>query len=280
MSALPQIRIVLRPRSVDEVYDLALGYLALHWRDFRSLLAVCVLVPSLVAWLTTTALEPELGSEGARAAGFIALAIFARSLEGLMTVAGGRHLFMSPTSALAGLGSALKALPGRALVTLVIWGPSVLGLTYPGEWEDFGIGWVSMVGLGYFFTSLRPLHRSEVRTLERGSWKDTSRRLKELDRGRAGRNLGFRLLAAGGRTLCIMMGMSVAATVFDLLLQLKNIDSLVLTGAALAYSAAAPLVALARLFDYIDARARTDGWDIQVRFATLVARAEAEGEMQ
>jgi hypothetical protein len=36
---------------------------------------------------------------------------------------------------------------------------------------------------------------------------------------------------------------------------------------------ASPFLALARLFDYVDARTRLDGWDIQVRFKAISSRA-------
>ena len=39
---------------------------------------------------------------------------------------------------------------------------------------------------------------------------------------------------------------------------------------------AAPFVALARLFDYVDARTRLEGWDIQVRFKAIATRAKEE----
>ena len=38
---------------------------------------------------------------------------------------------------------------------------------------------------------------------------------------------------------------------------------------------AAPMVALARTFDYVDARTVQEGWDIQVRFNAIAERARA-----
>ena len=42
------------------------------------------------------------------------------------------------------------------------------------------------------------------------------------------------------------------------------------------YVAVAPYIALAKLFDYVDARTRREGWDIQVRFKAIAAKARDE----
>ena len=46
--------------------------------------------------------------------------------------------------------------------------------------------------------------------------------------------------------------------------------------ALVGWWAVQPLLQTARFFVYLDIRTRTEGWDIQTRFAAIAARAEAE----
>ena len=50
--------------------------------------------------------------------------------------------------------------------------------------------------------------------------------------------------------------------------------------ALLGWWATLPLLQTARFFVYLDVRTRTEGWDIQTRFAAIAARAEAEQKEQ
>ena len=43
----------------------------------------------------------------------------------------------------------------------------------------------------------------------------------------------------------------------------------------IGYLSVAPVIALARLLDYVDTRTRLEGWDIQVRFKAAAARSAA-----
>ncbi len=65
--------------------------------------------------------------------------------------------------------------------------------------------------------------------------------------------------------------------VFELLLQFE-LDHPLLSELSIwvGWIAAGPYVATVRLFDYIDARTRREGWDIQVRFSAIAQRSERE----
>jgi hypothetical protein len=47
--------------------------------------------------------------------------------------------------------------------------------------------------------------------------------------------------------------------------------------ALLGWWASLPILATARFFVYLDIRTRTEGWDIQTRFAAIATRAAAAG---
>jgi hypothetical protein len=68
--------------------------------------------------------------------------------------------------------------------------------------------------------------------------------------------------------------------VLGFMLQFGDVaEALGMWPAFVGYLLVAPYVAIARMFDYVDARTRREGWDIQVRFNAIAHNArEAEAK--
>lgn len=278
-------RVVLRPRSLDEVFDLALAYLRAHFRDLRILLLLAVAVPpgvSAIVALLFHLLSAELHQA-------IALFIFtlgttSTALEKAATLSIGRHLFETPVEVREVLLRLLREAP-RWIAEGVLGFLPVL----PFLLSDLDLE--TMVGLSTLLFLLRgvavlseaqKIHLSEVRLLERLSGRRARQRALDLSLERHTRNLAFAAQRVALRGLFIGAGIGAAETLTSFVLQIEGATMLsVVAGAALGYAASGPYVAVARLFDYVDARTRGEGWDIQVRFQRIAQRARAlAGEPQ
>jgi hypothetical protein len=106
--------------------------------------------------------------------------------------------------------------------------------------------------------------------------------------GRAQRIANAHFGAAVGTMVLLLMAMAGASMLADIagrevlqsVLEVKPPPSMFREGgswlALLGWWAMLPLLSTARFFVYLDIRTRTEGWDIQTRFASIAARADAE----
>ncbi|MEO1229587.1 MAG: hypothetical protein AAFZ18_11825 [Myxococcota bacterium] len=270
-------RIVLRPRTLDEVFDLALAYGREHFGELRGVIAFSVFVPLLVAGATVGGWWASGGSpESTMVLGAFVLVLGSAWAERVVTVFVGRHLFETRVTlreAIRGARRALPLLPGTALR----WSPLLPFLLIDAGAHDAAgallllLIFAAMVNATFH---ARSFFEGEVRLLERLSGGAARRRAHDLAVDRHGRNLIFMVPALVFRTLFVISALGASHTVFSFVLQFEGVNE-VAAGpvAALGYVLSGPFIALARLFDYVDARTRGEGWDIQVRFQEIAHRS-------
>ncbi len=255
--------IVLRPRSLAEILDLACRLscglaLGLYLR-----LAAVVLLPCLVACL---ALRYAAGWSWP-VVWIVAVGLGAIT-QGAFTVAVGRLLFSEALTTRGvlrlfsrRLGTYLAALAlSRALLALAAL-PFFLGL--PFVWP-------------------RVLVVHEASLLEGAGPSDAISRAGRFIAGR-----GTSALAALVAFVVVQAGLTAAAEILgqglvDELLQLGTPFGSVVADGGSAFALAGfflsvPYLATARFLYYLDSRTRSDGWDVQVRFMAIAAQASAQG---
>lgn len=258
-------RIVLRPRSLDETFDLALAYLRVFGRDLRRPIVVATLVsalPALAAWLLFGLTEAEAVAVALVTSGFA---------ERSVTAFAGRHLFGNPASVKSAWGITSR----RPLFSLLGVGLAavpalmVLASDFDDAWLGFGI----MLGVFWPFLLASHSHLSEVAYLEHLPLGRAMQRARALVAFRFGRALALLLAGLVMRGLFVFGTYSAAFTLFAFVLQFKGVaDTLGPAFLVLGYALSGPYMALVRFFDYIDARTRREGWDIQVRFNAIAHR--------
>lgn len=264
-------RVVLRPRSLDETLDLAITYLRLSAKDFGKLIAVVAGVASAILIGVGIAFDLTVWQR-------LAVAMWLSPfVEQIVTVYGGRHLFQSEPRIRPAIATIMKRFP-RVLFTSAIltlpWTPMLM--TNLDEPVTIGIG--ATIGCLWPFLVASQAYRSEVSLLEQLSVKRAGQRTKTLIAFRYARALGMIVASAVVRlSVAIAVEMTVAF-VLGMVLQFGNVsDAIGWWPAAVGYLLAGPYLAIARMFDYVDARTRREGWDIQVRF-NAIAQAAREAE--
>lgn len=249
-------RVVLRPRTQSEIFDLAFRFCAALALPLYLRLAALVLLPCLLVcghvhmrsdgeWPTTWTLALGLGA-------------FAQSV---FTVAASRLLFEPRPRLLGVLLTALRRLPalfGALLLhaLLLVAGTFVL--------------------IGSFFVWVWHTYLYEAVLLEQKGPVGALRRASALIKHKFGAAL---VTCMGGATVVALGVVSaelLLGSVVNWVLQLgKPFGTLWHDGgspyALIGYFAALPLVATARFLSYIDGRTRQDGWDIQLRFMSIAA---------
>lgn len=270
MSTSFQARIVLRPRSLDETFDLAIRYLRSTMRDFVKLY---ILFTALItAAIVAPAWYFELSNETQMALVVVAVPFYER----VVTVFAGRHLFDNPTSIRAAIGAVLKRSVFLAFHALFAVAPVLMVLLSDeeGTLAAFGI----MLGIAWgLFVLPSHLHLTEVILLEQLPAGRAMKRARILLASSFGRALGGLVFTTVVRLCVVAMVYFGLNFLVGFVLQFESASEH-LGGyfGVLGYVLAAPYVAIARLFDYVDARTRREGWDIQVRFNAIAQRYARE----
>lgn len=253
---LRDARIVLRPRGVGDMLDLALrACLTVQRRLFLQLTAL-TLVPLALAltaahrwlhvrWLTL----------------YLVATVVAATLSGLYTIGAGQLLFSEAVP----LGEVFRRWRRRlgALVGMLL------------VWR----GLVMLPILTYLLAMQRPFVY-EATLLEGASVGRANRRAGQLAARRPGHIFGLGLLLALTPLLVALYGQLLVTSTLHYVFMLsvpaawsQGDTPFFMLGALFAM----PYVACARLIGYIDARTRIEGWDVQLRFtAVLQAAADAE----
>jgi hypothetical protein len=255
-------RIVLRPRSLSEVLDLAVPF-CLAIRRPLARLALVVLGPIAAAaaflrlWQGWTWLQVWLALWGLM---FLA--------EGVFTVAVGEALFRDPAELRARLvlGRFLRRLP-TYLVTAIA--------------HDIILAAASLLVFLLFFEAPREVFIFESVLLENASLGKAFGRSRALGRDRSffclGLWLAAVLLPALGAIVADLVGNVMVGFVLQMGEPLGDLwshggSAFAVLGALLA----TPVAVAARFLGYVDARTRKEGWDIQLRFMAWIERDEAE----
>lgn len=266
-----EARVTLRPRSLDETFDLALAYLRVHIRDLRG----PILVATLAAWLPVVIGFLVLGLSDTEV---IALGLVLTGLaERSITVYAGRHLFGNPTS-IRGAWAATGRRLAFGLATNLFAICPILALVL-SDYDETWIVIVTMLGFVWPFMIASHVHLAEVHHLEQLPLGRAAQRARALIAYRFGRAVGLLTMGALVRALFVLAMSSGAAFLFSFVLQFKGVSGIAgpLFG-MLGYTLSGPFVALARFFDYIDARTRREGWDIQIRFNAIAQKERQAAE--
>ena len=256
-------RVVLRPRRLSDVLDLALP---LCLANVRPLVALAAGALGPIA-----ALAAALRLRGHCGWPWVWAAVLELSFltEGLFAVAFGELLFKQPADVrpaavartFAGMLPAyVLAFVGRQLLLLV----SAILIFVP------------------FLQGSATLFAADALLLERSSRRTAFERSRALAHNRSGFCLGLWLatlaLPVLGALVADQLGNAVVGFVFQL--GKPTGDLLTQGGSGFAVAGAllaAPVAAAARFLGYIDLRTRKEGWDIQLRFLALAASAPADG---
>lgn len=285
MSAMSfRARVILRPRALDEVFDLALAYARTFFPALTPMLVATTLVPLALGAsvlgirMVASAFEILEASEASDFAVPFLLTVLVSSLsERVVTVYVGRHLFEAKASLREATRLGVQAGLPLLFGVMLRWSP-ILPLLFASDDFEVVIGWMfllSLVTMVSCFMVYRRFHEGEVRLLERLTGRPARRRAEDLSMDRGGRNLSFHLQAALLRLLFIASAVGATQAIFAFVLQFEGVFNLLALPAAIAgYALSGPFIGLARLFDYVDARTRGEGWDIQVRFQEIAHAAD------
>jgi hypothetical protein len=264
---LDEARVVLRPRSLAEILDLALRFASDPAATIYAKLAALTLLP---AWVLSLAAHWGLGwSWGA--VWLLALALVT-PLQGVFTVAIGRMMFAEDVRLRDVLGQYLRRLPaylGALLLTRVMI--AILSLAF-------------FLVVPPFWMWGRCAYVHEACLLEQAAPVDAISRAARMISRNVVSVIGLLLLmtlASAG--FVFVAEVLIIEGLFDFVLQLgRPVGSLLDDGGSLAallgVFLAVPYWSTVRFLSYIDLRTRRDGWDVQLRFMAIQARATAEAE--
>lgn len=248
---LRDARVVLRERRLLDVLDLAIRFIVAHALPYAALTAI-VLVPCGVLSLVIAV------HSGWGLGWTVALALAAIA-EIPFTVLGSRLVFAADVPLEEVLMRSLKKAPRVVLVRLLQALAALAGLMVmflPGVWIL-----VSTLFLG------------EIVILEDATTGSAFSRAQRMLGGRFGDALMVALLLSGLHLGAVWLGDRAIATLLTDLFQITPPPKLDEPGGGVlglcAFFLFVPYVATARLFAYLDLRTRTEGWDVQVRFAAL-----------
>lgn len=261
-------RITLRPRSTDETFDLALAYLRRYAGDFLGpvlFVSGAVMAPVVTLFFLGVGWGPAA-----------CVAIFMLGLaERVVVVYAGRHLFANPASVWGSVRQVIRRAPASITSTFSSNLP-VLLLLY-GELHTGELAFAVILATFWPLAVASRLYVREVLHLEELPLHQANKRARALTTYRFGRALILLGVGALVRGLFILAVHSGILFVLGFMLQFAHVAETIGYVAALSGLAlSGPYIALVRLFDYIDARTRREGWDIQVRFNAIAERARAE----
>jgi hypothetical protein len=259
---LANAMVVLRPRTLSEVLDLACRFCFSIGLRLYLKLSAWVLLPCLVGCLLLRHLL-----EWSWLSVWIVAIGWATVVQGVFTAAAGRLLFAESAGVrqvLGGFRSRFFPYLGSLVLSRLLLGASCLPifLLLPSAWT-------------------RMIFLHEASLLEGAKAYDALQRSTRFVRGRgmpAFLVLLTLLLSQGAAVLAVEL---LGGALLDDVLQLgKPFGSLFEEGgspmALLGFLLSIPYIATARFLSYIDSRTRNDGWDIQLRFMAIAAKEASE----
>jgi hypothetical protein len=253
---LREVRVVLRERRLLDVLDLAIRFLVAHALPYATLSAI-VLVPSGVLTLV-------VAINSGWVLGWMTGIAMATLAEIPFTILGSRLVFMEDAPLESVLAASVRKAP-RLLFAKLAQAIAILAgasaFLIPGAW----------IAATSFFLA-------EVILLEESTVGAAFSRAQRLVAGRFGDALMAMLLIDGLHAVAVWVGDRAFSSLLNDLLQITPPPPLGEPGGGVlglvAFFLVVPFAATARLFAYLDLRTRTEGWDVQVRFAALATRRE------
>lgn len=272
---LDRAAIVLRPRNVSEIVDLAFRLTFSLALPLYAKLAAIVLLPILAGALVL--------HHYAKVEWYWVwlLTVAATNLaQGVYTVAAGRLLFAEDLRVREVLGAYFKRLPSYFFALLIsrsvltVLGSSVLLLLA----QQYGAGagtFLFIFGLPFAWVALFFVHEASL--LEGAGPIQAWQRAARFIKGRGGPAFALLMLLLCGQLGAVIVGELLGQALIDDLLQLGKPfgslwDDYGSPFAILGLCLSVPFVSTARFLHYIDTRTRADGWDIQVRFLAITAK--------
>lgn len=268
-------KIVLRPRSLDETFDLSFAYLRTYLRDFRALFALQLALGLGLALLLRHGLQAEWAMV------WVAVLVLAPLTEKAVLVFGGDHLFGNAPRLRVAIARVARR-GGPVLLGSLLAPLPLLPLLLRGFDDEAAIGFAVMVSMFWPFLLAWLIYFSSAYLLEHLDLGAALRRSSRLVSFRFGRALTFVVVGFHVRIMFLVATESLVRFLVSFVLQLgEPMDQLLTHGgsyaAVVAYLMASPMIALARMFDYVDTRTRLEGWDLQVRFKALVTDGRPRG---
>jgi hypothetical protein len=242
-------RITLRERPLTDTLDLALWFVTRHGAAYAKLAAWVLLPFGALTW-ASLAWDWWGGAIVALALGTIA--------DGAFTVLAGRLVF-TPSIA---VGAVLRAW-ARLIPKLLFTNALRVALLAAG-------GLFFLVPALWLLVATMFLH--EVVALESLGIGAAATRMTRLSSGRFGDAFLASFVLDTLRIVVVASGMVAGYMVVGDVLEVHLVEDTLVPFALVAYGASIPYFATARLFVYLNFRTRSEGWDIQTRFAELDAR--------
>jgi len=256
---LQEARIVLRPRAPAEVWDLALLWcVRVGGRTILRFMVRRLWPVAVVLYLLHAVLELH------PAWVWLLAVTIAPVLQGPFTILAGTQMFApdaSPNETLARFRGHLGAFIGALLL---------LGLA-----ALFG----SLLVVGLPIVMVAYAFVPEAVLLEQMKPLAALARAHRIAGAMVGRLIGFTALRLLFTLYFVFAAESLGQFLFVFTLQFGSvcgslIEDKVSLFALLGFFASIPLTATARFLEYVDARTRLDGWDLQVRFMALMTPTE------
>jgi hypothetical protein len=253
---LSRARVVLRQRSMLDVLDLSLRFVVAHASSYAKITASLVVPAALVSF--------ELASNLGWVWGWIGTVLLALLVQAPFTVLASRLVFDDEVSVRDVLLASLRALPRLFALRVVQLTVMIFGLVFfvvPGLWMGILLMFVAEAAI---------LERATVRTA-------ISRSLRIVG-GQSGQAGSAALALLLLHTAAIFLGDDVGRFVVGGLFQFREPQAIWTVGgsplALIGFWLFLPYSATARFFVYLDLRTRSEGWDIQTRFAAIALRAQ------
>jgi hypothetical protein len=255
---LSRSRVVLRQRSALDVLDLALRFLIVHAGSYGRVVAVTLVPAALLSW--------GLAESAGWLWGWVGTVFLARLVQGPFTVLASRLVFEPEVRIRDVLGASARAVPRLLVIRITEFVLVTAGLFFfflPGLW----------IGVSLLFVV-------EVLVLERAGLAAAISRSFRITKGQSG-HIAAALALFVLHVAATFLGDDVGRFTLGTLLQFHEPPALWNEGgsplALVGFWLFVPYSATARFFMYLDLRTRSEGWDIQTRFAAIVLRArEAE----
>jgi len=253
-------RVALRERSLLEVLDLAVVFVSHHRAAYLRTMLVACGPPYVVACL----FGAYAGWEWAWATAIL----LGAAAQAPFTILASRLVFERNVKARDAIGTALRAMPKVVFVRLTQLVATIASLAVvvvPG---------VAAAAAMIFVSEALLLERSTV-----GTAFGRSRRIAATRFDVAIASVAtFAVVVAGAVLLGDVGGRSIVSDV----LEFRAPPSIFEVGGGwlsmLGFWLVVPFLATARFFLYLDYRTRSEGWDVQTRFAALAARDEEPAE--
>ncbi len=251
--------VVLRPRTLAEVLDLACRVCCSRALGIYLRLGAIVLLPCLAGCIAL-----RYAAEWPWAAVWLVAVSLAAVVQGVFTIAIGRLIFSEEL----GAGQVLRVFARRlgSYLWMLLLTRLVLALAA-----------LVVVGLPIAWPRLLLVHEASL--LENASAAQAIHRAGQFNRALTGFGVLFALLVT--QAAFVLVAELLAQGVVEDVLQLgRPFGALFADGgspfALAGFLLSVPYVATARFLHYIDHRTRSDGWDVQIRFLAIAARHEPE----